>query len=83
MLTVNQGEQYLISPITKEKIPANSISAHTKYGMEKFFVSLFGHFPLFTLIALLDPTWIQRREKEMAEQHEKEQVFEPGKCFHD
>ena len=32
MLTVNQGEQYLISPITKEKIPASSISSHTKYG---------------------------------------------------
>ena len=34
MITVNQGEQFLISPITKEKIPANSISAHTKYGKE-------------------------------------------------
>jgi hypothetical protein len=34
MLTINQGEQYLISPITKEKIPANSISAHTKYGRD-------------------------------------------------
>ncbi len=32
MLTVNQGEQYLISPFTKEKIPASSISSHTKYG---------------------------------------------------
>ncbi|CAF0930259.1 unnamed protein product [Adineta steineri] len=59
MLTINQGEQYLISPITKEKIPANSISSHTKY-------------------ALLDPSWIQRREKEVAEQQEKEQVYEPG-----
>jgi len=36
MLTVNQGEQYLISPITKEKIPANSISSHTKYGKNIF-----------------------------------------------
>jgi hypothetical protein len=36
MLTVNQGEQYLISPITKEKIPANSISSHTKYGKIQF-----------------------------------------------
>jgi hypothetical protein len=32
MLTVHQGEQYVISPITKEKIPASSISSHTKYG---------------------------------------------------
>ena len=30
------------------------------------------------LLALLDPQWIQRRQKEMAEQQEKEQVFEPG-----
>ncbi|UJR14059.1 hypothetical protein I4U23_001056 [Adineta vaga] len=59
MMTINQGEQYLISPITKEKIPANSISSHTKY-------------------ALLDPIWIQRREKEMNEQQEKDQVYEPG-----
>ncbi|CAF0939678.1 unnamed protein product [Adineta ricciae] len=59
MLTVHQGEQYVISPITNEKIPASSISSHTKY-------------------ALLDPQWIQRREKEMAEQHEKEQVYEAG-----
>jgi hypothetical protein len=36
MLTINQGEQYLISPITKEKIPANSISAHTKYGKNAY-----------------------------------------------
>ncbi|CAF1083321.1 unnamed protein product [Rotaria sordida] len=59
MVTINQGEQYLISPITKEKIPVNSISSHTKF-------------------ALLDPAWIQRREKEVAEQQEKEQVYEPG-----
>ena len=32
MVTVNPGEQYVISPITKEKIPASSISSHTKYG---------------------------------------------------
>jgi len=38
MLTVNPGEQYLISPITKEKIPVNSISSHTKYGKNIFFV---------------------------------------------
>lgn len=36
MLTINQGEQYLISPITKEKIPANSISSHTKYGKNRY-----------------------------------------------
>lgn len=34
MLTVNQGEQYVISPITNEKIPASSISSHTKYGKQ-------------------------------------------------
>jgi len=33
---------------------------------------------LFVFSALLDPTWIQRREKEVAEQNEKEQVYEPG-----
>lgn len=32
MVTINQGEQYVISPITKEKVPASSISSHTKYG---------------------------------------------------
>jgi len=32
MFTINQSEQYLISPITKEKISAKSISDHTKYG---------------------------------------------------
>ena len=36
MLTINQGEQFLISPITKQKISANSISAHTKYGKNRF-----------------------------------------------
>jgi hypothetical protein len=34
---------------------------------------------VFFILALLDPTWIQRREKEVAEQQEKEQVYEPGK----
>ena len=29
-------------------------------------------------VALLDPNWIQRREKELAEQQEKEHVYEPG-----
>lgn len=59
MLTVNQGEQYVISPITGEKVPASSISSHTKYS-------------------LLDPNWIQRREKEMIEAQEREQIYEPG-----
>jgi hypothetical protein len=76
MLTVHQGEQYLISPITKEKIPASSISSHTKYG-KNIFVCFFLSYELF-ISALLDPTWIQRREKEVAEQQEKEQVYEPG-----
>ncbi|CAF0750721.1 unnamed protein product [Didymodactylos carnosus] len=59
VITLPENEQYLISPFTKEKIPASRISDHTKY-------------------ALLDPTWIQRREKEVYEQQEKEAVYEPG-----
>jgi len=75
MVTISQSEQYLISPITKEKIPASSISAHTKYGkVHMDFVC----FHCILCLALLDPNWIQRREKELAEQQEKEHVYEPG-----
>ncbi|CAF1069643.1 unnamed protein product, partial [Didymodactylos carnosus] len=59
VITLPETEQYLISPFTKEKIPASRISDHTKY-------------------ALLDPTWIQRREKEAYEQQDKDAVYEPG-----
>lgn len=80
MLTVNQGEQYVISPITGEKVPASSISSHTKY-CKNLRHSFCKFLDLILILALLDPNWIQRREKEMIEAQEREQIYEPGKML--
>lgn len=50
---------WVISPITNEKIPAEKLAEHMRYG-------------------LLDPRWVEQREKAMQEKLQQEEVFAPG-----
>ncbi|CAH1787515.1 unnamed protein product [Owenia fusiformis] len=53
------SDQFLISPITGEKIPADKLQQHMKIG-------------------LLDPKWMEQKDREIAEKREQEEVFAPG-----
>ena len=50
---------WVISPITNEKISAEKLAEHMRYG-------------------LLDPRWVEQREKAMQEKLQQEEVFAPG-----
>lgn len=50
---------WVISPITGQKIPAEKLEEHMRYG-------------------LLDPRWLQEREKTVTDKTHEEQVFAPG-----
>ncbi|XP_064485090.1 splicing factor 3A subunit 1-like [Ornithodoros turicata] len=53
------SEQYLISPITGEKIPADKMQEHMRIG-------------------LLDPRWVEQRDRAMQERMQQDEVFAPG-----
>lgn len=55
-------EEYLISPITGEKIPASKVQEHMRIG-------------------LLDPRWVEQRDKHISDKMNQESVYAPGK-FH-
>ncbi|KAK3603715.1 hypothetical protein CHS0354_023328 [Potamilus streckersoni] len=55
-------DQYLISPITGEKIPADKVQQHMKIG-------------------LLDPKWIEERNRAIMEKREQEEVYAPGSAI--
>ncbi|XP_025079375.1 splicing factor 3A subunit 1-like [Pomacea canaliculata] len=60
--TVPQEEapdMYMISPITKEKIPTSKVQDHMRIG-------------------LLDPKWMEDRQRSMAEKQEQEEVIAAG-----
>jgi len=55
----SKTDGWVISPITNEKIPAEKLAEHMRYG-------------------LLDPRWVEQREKAIQEKLQQEEVFAPG-----
>ncbi|XP_060586452.1 splicing factor 3A subunit 1-like [Ruditapes philippinarum] len=53
------SEQFLVSPITGEKIPVDKVQQHMKIG-------------------LLDPKWIEERNRQIQERTDQEEVFAAG-----
>lgn len=56
------SEQYLISPITGEKIPADKMQEHMRIG-------------------LLDPRWVEQRDRALQEKMQQDEVFAPGSAI--
>ena len=54
-----QKDAWVISPITGERIPAEKLEDHMRYG-------------------LLDPRWIEERERSVSEKKNQEEVYAPG-----
>lgn len=52
-------DEYLISPITGEKIPASKMQEHMRIG-------------------LLDPRWLEQRDRSIRERQIEEEVYAPG-----
>lgn len=52
----NPSDQFMVSPITGEKIPAHKVQEHMRIG-------------------LLDPKWIEERNRALSEKREQEDVF--------
>jgi len=52
-------EEYLISPITGERIPASKVQEHMRIG-------------------LLDPRWVEQRDKHVHERMGQDTVYAPG-----
>lgn len=52
-------DEFLISPITGEKIPASKVQEHMRIG-------------------LLDPRWVEQRDKHLHEKINQETVYAPG-----
>jgi len=55
-------DQFLISPITGEKIPASKAAEHMKVG-------------------LLDPRWVEERDKQISQKATEEVVYAPGQSI--
>ncbi|TRY62231.1 hypothetical protein DNTS_024370 [Danionella cerebrum] len=53
------SDEYLISPITGEKIPASKMQEHMRIG-------------------LLDPRWLEQRDRSIRERQIEEEVYAPG-----
>lgn len=56
------SEQFLISPITGEKIPADKMQEHMRIG-------------------LLDPRWVEQRDRALQEKMQQDEVFAPGSAI--
>jgi len=54
-------DEYLISPITHERIPASKVQEHMRIG-------------------LLDPRWVEQRDKHIQDKMNQETVYAPGMC---
>ncbi|XP_023330282.1 splicing factor 3A subunit 1-like isoform X2 [Eurytemora carolleeae] len=57
-----EEDQFLISPLTGEKIPAGKVAEHMKVG-------------------LLDPKWLEERDKQIISKSNEEVVFAPGQAI--
>ncbi|XP_054265031.1 splicing factor 3A subunit 1 isoform X2 [Macrosteles quadrilineatus] len=55
-------DEYLISPITGEKIPASKVQEHMRIG-------------------LLDPRWVEQRDKHIQDKLNQETVYAPGSAI--
>ena len=55
-------EQYLVSPITGEKVPASKVQEHMRIG-------------------LLDPRWVEERDKQITARAVEDHVFAPGQSI--
>ena len=53
------SEEYLVSPITGERIPASKVQEHMKIG-------------------LLDPRWVEERDKQITKKAQEDAVFAAG-----
>ncbi|XP_037114379.1 splicing factor 3A subunit 1 [Syngnathus acus] len=53
------SDEYLISPITGEKIPASKIPEHMRIG-------------------LLDPRWLEQRDRSIRDRQTEDEVYAPG-----
>lgn len=56
------SEQFLISPITGEKIPADKMQEHMRIG-------------------LLDPRWVEQRDRAIQDKMQQDEVFAPGSAI--
>ncbi|XP_074593531.1 splicing factor 3a subunit 1 [Brevipalpus obovatus] len=56
------ADAWVISPITGEKIPADKLQEHIRYG-------------------LLDPRWIEQRERSIQEKMQQDEVYAPGSAI--
>jgi splicing factor 3A subunit 1 len=56
------GDDYLISPITGEKIPASKVQEHMRIG-------------------LLDPRWVEQRDKQVSDKMNQETVYAAGSAI--
>merc|ERR550517_855166 len=61
-VTIREDDQFLISPITGEKIPASKAAEHMKVG-------------------LLDPRWVEERDKQITMKAGEEIVYAPGQSI--
>lgn len=59
---VELAEQYLVSPMTGEKLPASKVAEHMRIG-------------------LLDPRWVEERDKQITKVATEDQVFAPGQSI--
>lgn len=57
--SVAAQDEYLISPITGEKIPASKMQEHMRIG-------------------LLDPRWLEQRDRSIRERQTEDEVYAPG-----
>ncbi|KAG8321702.1 splicing factor 3a, subunit 1 [Homalodisca vitripennis] len=55
-------DEFLISPITGEKIPASKVQEHMRIG-------------------LLDPRWVEQRDKHIQDKLNQETVYAPGSAI--
>ncbi|XP_061704373.1 splicing factor 3A subunit 1 [Cydia pomonella] len=53
------GDEWLVSPITGEKIPASKVADHVRIG-------------------LLDPRWLEQRDRAAAERSDRDEALAPG-----
>ena len=59
---VETAEQYLVSPITGEKVLASKVQEHMRIG-------------------LLDPRWVEERDKQITARAIEDQVYAPGQAI--
>ena len=70
-------EQFLISPITVERIPASKMADHMRYGMWYCIIISSSLWSLL-FIGLLDPRWREQQNKTVGEKKQQDEIFAVG-----